>query len=325
MILYTSLVCAFLIFFILALILLWKHDDSIDIFHRLRFYIDDSSQQLKSQISLNPANETPAEKFLQLLRKISQPLQKFHPIDTYDRLMRRSGFPITGAEFIMIMLWSFIILGGFSMMLTLDYIFAISIGVTAVIAEYSFVLWTVNRRRTIFSNQLGDCLTTVSNALRAGYSFMQAMDLISREMEPPISEEFAQAMQEVSAGMPIENALNSMDQRVQNADFSLMITAVLIQREVGGNLAQILDSISETIDERIRMKREIKALTAQGRMSGYVLGALPIFLIGFLNTISPGHFNPILESEFAPFIIGGCVFMEILGFLVIQRIVDIDI
>ncbi len=324
MILYTSFICGLLIFVLIALVLLSQRDDTINVFHRLRFYID-STAQTRLKLELEPENKTPSERFFDFVHAIAQPLQKLHPIERYDHLMRRAGLPITGMEFLLIMFWSFVILSGFTVLLTLDYILAVSIGFTAVVAEYGFVIWTVNRRRTIFSNQLGDCLTTLSNALRAGYSFMQAMDLISREMEPPISEEFAQAMQEVSAGMPIEDALESMDQRVQNSDFSLMIAAVLIQREVGGNLAQILDSISATIDERIRMKREIKALTAQGRLSGYVLGCIPIALIGMLHVISPGHFDPILESDFAMFIIGGCILMEIIGFFVIQRIVDIEI
>ncbi|HCB93182.1 MAG TPA: secretion system protein F, partial [Selenomonas sp.] len=109
----------------------------------------------------------------------------------------------------------------------------------------------------------GDCLTTIANALRAGYSFPQSVEVVSREMEPPISDEFAQVSREVSMGVPLESALEAMGRRVGSMDLDLVITAVLIQREVGGNLAQILDNIGDTIQERIRMKREIFALTAQ--------------------------------------------------------------
>ena len=165
----------------------------------------------------------------------------------------------------------------------------------------------------------------VANAMRAGFSFLQAMDLIAKEMEPPISEEFKHVMRDISLGTSMEQALEDMDKRVGSPDFSLVVTAVLIQQQVGGDLARILDTISETIQDRIRMRREVQTLTAQGRISGWVLAALPVGMCILLNVISPGYLDPLFKEKIGQMAIGGSIVLIIIGFIVIQRIVDIEI
>jgi tight adherence protein B len=192
-------------------------------------------------------------------------------------------------------------------------------------AEWVYVLIKIDRREASFTNQLGDCLMMVANAMRAGFSFLQAMELISKEMEPPMSTEFQHVMRDISLGATVERALDDMDKRVSSPDFSLVVTAVLIQQQVGGDLAQILDTISETIQDRIRMRREVKTLTAQGRMSGWVLAALPIATGLLLSSISPGYIDPLLTDRLGHMAIAGAIVLEIIGFFVIQRIVNIDV
>ena len=196
----------------------------------------------------------------------------------------------------------------------------------AVVATEIFLLKRqVSRRRELFVNQLSDCLTTVANSLRAGFSFVQAMDLVAKEMEPPISDEFAHVMRDISYGMVMDEALEDMDKRVDSYDFHLVVTAVLIQREIGGNLAHVLDSISHTITERIRMRREILTLTAQGRMSSWLVSLLPIFIASAMLLISPTHFDDTLESPIGRIVLGVAVVMEIIGFVVIRKIVAIKV
>ena len=172
---------------------------------------------------------------------------------------------------------------------------------------------------------MGDCLTTVANALRAGYSFQQAMDVVAREMEPPMSTEFARVSADVAMGVNLETALEQMNSRMNSSDFDLVVTAVLIQREVGGNLALILDTISDTINERIRMKREINALTAQGRFSAWVLLILPFIVAAFCYFFNNEQFMMLFEDESGRMAMIVAVVLEILGFFVIQKIVDIEL
>jgi tight adherence protein B len=193
----------------------------------------------------------------------------------------------------------------------------------------------VNRRKSkrlqAFNDHLADTITLIANALRAGASFLQAIELVVRETQPPMSTEFNRVIREVNLGLPFEQALANMVRRVRSEDLELMTTAITIQHQVGGNLAEILDSIAFTIRERVRIIGEIRVLTAQQRMSGYVVAGLPIGLIAILTVIAPGFMDPMFGD---PTIVGipagvilltvGGVFMAI-GFLAIRRIVDIEV
>jgi tight adherence protein B len=189
-----------------------------------------------------------------------------------------------------------------------------------------------NGRLGAFNKQLPDTITLIANALRAGSSFLQAIELVVRESRPPISIEFGRVIREVNLGLPFESALENMVRRVRSDDLELMATAISIQHTVGGNLAEILDSIAFTIRERIRIKGEIRTLTAQQRLSGYVVGFLPIGLAGFLFIAAPGFMKPMFANP--PAILGlpaGVIilclggFMMFLGFMAIRKIVDIEV
>lgn len=194
----------------------------------------------------------------------------------------------------------------------------------------------LNRRKGgrlgAFNKQLPDTITLIANALRAGSSFLQAIELVVRESRPPISTEFSRVIREVNLGLPFEQALDNMVRRVRSDDLELMATAISIQHQVGGNLAEILDSIAYTIRERVRIKGEIRTLTAQQRLSGYVVGFLPIALAGFLFVAAPGFMDPMFANP--PAIAGlpaGVIilffggFMMFIGFMLIRKIVDIEV
>jgi len=189
-----------------------------------------------------------------------------------------------------------------------------------------------NGRLNAFNKQLPDTITLIANALRAGSSFLQAIELVVRESRPPISVEFSRVIREVNLGLPFEQALENMVRRVRSDDLELMATAISIQHQVGGNLAEILDSIAYTIRERIRIKGEIRTLTAQQRLSGYVVGFLPIALAGFLFVAAPGFMEPMflnppavlgLPAGVVILIFGGI--MMFIGFMLIRKIVDIEV
>lgn len=192
-----------------------------------------------------------------------------------------------------------------------------------------YIAFAARRRVRAFNNQLGDAINLLANSLRSGYSFLQSMELVSREAPAPMSTEFRRVVQEVGLGLSTETALDNLLKRVPSEDLDLLITAVNIQHEVGGNLAQILDTIGHTIRERVRIKGEIRTLTAQGRLSGYVITALPIALAIFITVINPDYMEPIFTFGLPPR--AWCclpvtsLVLIVIGYIAIMKIVDIDV
>ncbi len=191
-----------------------------------------------------------------------------------------------------------------------------------------------NRRINTFNDQLGDTLNLWVNALRSGYSVLQGMETIATELPPPVSVEFERVVQEVRLGLSVEQALANMYRRVPSEDLDLVITAVNIQREVGGNLAEVLDTISFTIRERVRIKGEIRTMTAQGRASAWIISLLPIVLGLLLYTINPEYVSELWVQE-EPFLLPGipCGWLVLgigalmigLGAFAVQKIVQIEV
>lgn len=192
-----------------------------------------------------------------------------------------------------------------------------------------YLQYLSSQRIKVFNAQLGDTITMMANALRGGYSFLQTMQLVAREAPEPTASEFNRVVQEVGLGRTTQEALDGLLRRVPSDDLDLLITAVNIQHEVGGNLAQILDSIGHTIRERVRILGEIQTLTAQGRLSGYIITALP-FLVGFyISSVNPQYMAPIFEFGLPPdawCCLPACSSMMVgLGYYVMMRIVDIEV
>jgi tight adherence protein B len=197
--------------------------------------------------------------------------------------------------------------------------------VAAWLSSGVFLKFRQGRRTRAFNNQLGDTITLLSNALKAGYSFAQALASVSRNANPPIADEFARATREIALGIPVDDALNHMVQRNKSEDFDLLVTAVQIQRVVGGNLAEILDTIAYTIRERVRIQGEIRTLTAQARISGIIITLLPFGLAGVLELISPSYFGPMLTETLGHILLGIGIFSIAIGAAAIQKIVKIEV
>lgn len=179
------------------------------------------------------------------------------------------------------------------------------------------------KQRSLFEAQLGDALMVLSNGLRAGFSFEQALENVSGDLADPIGSELNTIVRELKLGAELEQSFLMVADRMKSDDLKLLTTAVVIQQKVGGNLAEILDIISQTIRDRLAIKRSIKTLTAQGRISGQVIGVLPVLLLLALSFINPGYISPLFTSLLGRILLmlgGG---MEILGFLMINKIVNI--
>ena len=189
----------------------------------------------------------------------------------------------------------------------------------------SFILKSkIKKRVKNLNDQLGDAIILISNSLKAGYSFFQAIDTVSKEMTGPISEEFVLLQKEINLGLNTDKALENMANRVMSDDLELVVTAVMIQRQVGGNLAEVLDNISSTIRDRVRIKSEIKTATAQGRMSGLIISLLPIVLGIMVYLINPQLMSLLFTHPLGILILVVSVMMEGIGIFLIRKIVQIE-
>lgn len=242
-----------------------------------------------------------------------------------DLMMVRAGLPLLGSEFLAISAGGALLVFVIFALATRNPVTGLLALLLFLAADFVFVQRRITKRLDNFQRQLADCLSLVANSLRAGFSFLQTMEIISREMEPPMSTEFERVMRDTTLGKSLDEAFHSMDERVGSADFSLVITAVLIQQQVGGNLATILDTIRNTISERIRIRREVNTLTAQGKMSGIVLACIPVALALFFYVSSPEYLEPLLTTNIGRIAIIGALFLVIVGFAIIRKIVDIKV
>ena len=191
--------------------------------------------------------------------------------------------------------------------------------------ESPLARWLDQRRRDKFNEQLPEALATMSNALRAGFSISQAFDSVVAQGEKPMCEEFAILQQQLKIGMSFEDALESMSGRVGSDDLTLVTTAILISRKTGGNVTEIFDKISETIRGRMRIERKVKTMTAQGRMQGIIVSVMPLFLGVVMTIMKPKLMLPFLCSLQGVASIVAVIALITVGWLVIRKIIKIDV
>ncbi len=246
-----------------------------------------------------------------------------------QRSLVRADLKLTVAEFIGLKILSTAVGFGIGTFLGRSFgqfslIVGLLVGIIFMYLPDFFVKRRGNKRIKQFNNQLGDTITLAANSLRSGYSLLQSMELIGREAPAPMGDEFQRVIREVSLGLATREALGNMLRRVPSDDLDLLITAINIQAEVGGNLAIILDNIGHTIRERVRIKGEIKVLVAQQQYSGYIISALPIALAGILMLIAPTFMMKMFVWPWICMPICGLILIG-LGFWAIMKIVNIDI
>ena len=241
----------------------------------------------------------------------------------FEDSLAMAGIHISAQEFML--LWCCLTLGPAiaGLLLNMDLLAVLGICVIGFAIPPVMVQRSRSKQQQLFNKQLGESLTIMSNCMRSGYSFQQAMHSISKEMQPPVSTEFGRVVRELNYGATLEQALSNMSQRVNSKDFDLLISAVITSTQVGANLSEILDTISETITDRIRMREEVRVLSAQGRMSGLIIGLLPVMVILFLMILNPTYLTDFVNDPLGKLLLAVSVLMEVIGFVVINRIVDI--
>ena len=202
---------------------------------------------------------------------------------------------------------------------------AVAFGALSYFIPGFYVKYRQRKRFRALNNQLGDTILLLSNALKAGYSFAQAMATIARSAPVPMADEFNRAVREMNLGITVDDALEHMNARIESDDFDLMVTAVQIHRIVGGNLAEILDTIAFTIRERIRIQGEIRTLTAQARASGYIITALPFGLTAILIVLSPTYMLPMFRNILGIGMLIVAAVMMGIGYAIVRRISTIEV
>ncbi len=202
---------------------------------------------------------------------------------------------------------------------------ALLLAVIAYMLPGFYVKTKKKKRSKNLNIQLPEALGIIANGLRAGYSFPQAMDVVSREMVPPISEEFGRIIRENRLGKPMEEVLREFSERADDEDIDIFITALIIQKQVGGNLAEVLNKIEHTIRERVRIKGEISTLTAQQKLSGVILVLLPIAVAFIMFLISPDYISLLFQEIIGWIMVGIAIVLMIIGIIIITKIVNIEV
>lgn len=199
--------------------------------------------------------------------------------------------------------------------------------VTTVVVSTIPLIFVLSRRRTRMRNfieQLPDAIEMMIRSLQAGHSFSAALQAVATEMPDPVAREFGKAYEEQNLGLSMKVALENLAERIPLMDLKLCVTAILIQREVGGNLTEVLSNISHTIRDRFRIQGEIRVKTAQARLSGYIISALPFILFFWINLANPKYLDSLYKHPMGYYVLGAGIFMQVVGWLIIRRIVKIE-
>lgn len=241
----------------------------------------------------------------------------------FSNFIISSGFKMTGAEFLI--MWGALTLVPMIVIILFggNTLTAIAVSFSGFAVLPLLVTNARKKRAELFTKQLGEALTVMGNSIKGGFSFLQSMESVSKEMQPPISTEFAKVLREIHFGVSQEEALKHMVERTQSKDLELLVSAVITSSQVGSNLTEILDTIAVTIRERIKIRQEINSLTAQGRISGLVIGALPIVLVLAIMVLNPEYYEGFFSSSIGKLLVVVSILMEATGFILIKKIIDI--
>lgn len=193
-------------------------------------------------------------------------------------------------------------------------------------APVVWLRWKKGRRLRAFEQQLPDAIDMLVSAMRAGYSFQAATQFIGEEMIAPLGPEFAQFYDEQRLGIDVRNALIGMQNRIDSLDFKMFVTAVLIQRETGGNLSEVLSSLADLVRQRIAMKGQIQTLIAEPKLSARFLAVLPVIVFGIVSMLNPGFFDPMTaEGSGGRVVLAGAAISVMIGYMIMMKIADVDV
>jgi tight adherence protein B len=287
---------------------------------RRAYYLKENDQKQLNPKSFNLLVQLQVYKQMVRQRVVSKKKN-----EKLEIMLSRAGVMLKPEEFVMFQ-WIAMALGGGVLFLLTDRIFFLALGcVMGLFVPRMIVNRKQQQRLARFNDSLPDLITTVIGSLRAGFSFIQSLKAVTEEAESPIKEEIELVLKEMQYGRTIEDALQQLKDRVPSEDLELMIQAILIQKQVGGNLATVLETIVQTIRDRNKIHRQIHTLTAQGRLSGTVIGLLPIVIGLFIYLIDPEYMSRFFVHPIGMIMIGAGVISGVIGFILIRKVTTIEV
>ena len=259
---------------------------------------------------------------------LSSLLARMHSSEAVALQLERAGVPLRVGEFYMIRviaataLFLAPLVFGFS---PFNLLIALVLGVVGYMAPSKWLANKRNKRTERINAQLVDMLGMVSNSIKSGYGLMQSLDFAGGQLPAPLGLELRRMLREATLGMTSEDALGAMGQRINSKDLDLVLTAINIQRAVGGNLAEILDKVAYTMRERERIRGDIATLTSQQKLTGIVVGGLPVFMFAVFTVMNPDYMSVFFEESIGRIILVVATGLEVLGYLAMKRIMAIEI
>jgi tight adherence protein B len=290
---------------------------------RINYYLDINKKykSLKKKRVITKEEISRVKNISDLVRgKLSDAKQ-----EKIEQLLKSAGSNMNPEQYVLIRWFLAIIASGVIYLISGNIIVAAPLGVIGYAFPEIWLKKKIQNRIQKFNESLPDMISTIIGSLKAGYSFPQALKTVSEECESPVKEEITVLLKEMSYGITVEEALNNLNMRMPSGDLEIMIQAILIQRMVGGNLSTVLETIVKTIRERNTLERQVQTLTTQGRMSGRVIGALPV-VIGFvIYLINPEYMISFFESMIGKVLMAVGILFGIIGFILINKLTKIEV
>jgi tight adherence protein B len=242
-----------------------------------------------------------------------------------DSQLEAAGVSLRSGEFVVASVVAALVFGLLGAALLGNFLLALVLGVIGAIVPSIVLRSSLQRRAEKLREQLPDVLTILASSLRAGHSFLQSLDTVAKEIAPPAAAEFQRVVAEIRLGRPAEDALEALAERVGSPDFRWAVLAVNIQREVGGNLAEILDNVADTLRERAMLRRQVRVLTAEGRLSAWVLALLPVGIALYITAVNPEYIGTLVTETMGLIMLAGSLILLVAGVLWMRKIVNIDV
>jgi tight adherence protein B len=239
--------------------------------------------------------------------------------------LERAGWRIKSGEFLGASISAGVLGLVLGLLLVQKLLFGIIIGVVAAAVPFIMLSLRTSKRMALLHTQLPDILSILASSLRAGHSFLQALDAVGQEVGGPGGEEFSRLTAEIRLGKSVDDALTDLADRVGSDDFKWAMLAVTVQREVGGNLAEVLDTVADTMRERDQVRRQVEVLSAEGRLSLYILAGLPIAIGLYMGVANPDYIGLLFTTRLGVVMLVTAICLEILGVIWMKRVVDIDV
>jgi tight adherence protein B len=246
-----------------------------------------------------------------------------------ELVLQRAGLNLRVSEYLLLRALLAVVLGTLIMLLFGGSFFGVVFGLVGGWLGYMlpafYVNFLTNRRINRLNSQLVEGLTLISNSLRSGFAFTQAVELASKQLEPPLQEELERFVQDNALGARTEDALHALAERTGSYDVDMMVTSIVVQRSTGGNLSEILDNVAETVRERERLQGEIRAMTAQQRLTGLILSIYPIVLAAIFTLVAPSLMKVLVTEEAGRILLVSAVILQLCGIWMIQRALRLEV